>query len=235
MPDTSRCQSGRAVVEMRFCLYKAIRGDVRDHLVSNPFKRESRRKEFSAMFNHISEVAQALDEDSWYGYRIAQLQKLRKHLRGLGCQAGSGIFQFDRHENQEKDYAYHWGGRDECQFNIQFLDQRDGNYIEYGLAFSLDTVRGRSILGRMRPRIVRFNQFVERFSSGFENYRIGLTKPRQDIIVKAGEPTIHDAWIEDGNFISFFNLNKEPANPLGVQNILSEFDKLIPLYEFSMS
>ena len=188
------------------------------------------------MYNHISEVAEALDHDAWFGYRIAQLQRTRKHLRGLGCQAGSGIFQFDRHENQDKDYAYHWGGRDELQFNVRFLDQADGNYIEYGLAFSLDTVRGMSIIGRMLNRITRFNQFVERYSSGFENYRLGLTRPRQDIIIKSdGIPTIHNGWIEDGNFISFFNLNKEPADPLGVHNILSEFDKLLPLYEYSMS
>lgn len=192
-----------------------------------------RIKEFN-LYNHISEVAQALDEDSWYGYRIAQLQKLRKYLRGLGCQAGSGIFQFDRHENQLKDYAYHWGGRDECQFNVQFIANTDGNLIEYGLAFSLDTIRGRSILGKMIPRINRFNKFVERFSSGFENYRLGLTRPNQDVII-SDLRTIHKEWIADGNFISFFNVNKEPANPLGIQNILSEFDKLIPLYEYSMS
>ena len=70
------------------------------------------------------------------------------------------LFQLHRKEMQDKDYAYHWGGRDECQFNIRFLGKSDYNYVEFGLAFSLESERGISVVNEVRPRILRFNDLT---------------------------------------------------------------------------
>ena len=127
------------------------------------------------MYQSIYEFAQAIDEAAWY-YRVGQIQKLRKTLRGLGCQAGSGIFQIHRLDDNERDYAYHWGGRDECQFNIRFIRGRKHNYIEYGLAFSLESIRGFSVVENMRPKIERFNKYIRLHHGDFKDYRIAVNR-----------------------------------------------------------
>ncbi len=187
------------------------------------------------MYQNIREVADALDTEAWFGFRIAKLQKIRKRLRGLGCQAGTDIFQLHRKEMQNKDYAYHWGGRDECQFNIRFLGKSDYNYVEYGLAFSLESQRGISVVNELRPRIQRFNDFISSSNGDFTNYRIAVTRPTQDVRIKYGLPSIPNTWVDDGNFIQFFNMYKERADIQGVHIILREFDRLLPLYEYTMS
>ena len=186
------------------------------------------------MYQSIYEFAEAIDEAAWY-YRVGQIQKLRKTLRGLGCQAGSGIFQIHRLDDNERDYAYHWGGRDECQFNIRFLRGRKNNYIEYGLAFSLESIRGNSVVENMRPKIERFNEYVRLHNGDFRDYRIAVNRPHRPVLIKSGlMPTIPNEWIDDGNFISLFNMYKEKADYDGVHNILEKFNQLYTLYTYTM-
>ena len=188
------------------------------------------------MYQHIREVADAIDREACR-YAIGNLQEIRQRLRGLGRQAGSDIFQFHRRSQtmQESGYAYHWGGRDECQFNIRFLDKSDYNYVEFGLAFSLESVRGISIVNDLRPRIQRFNDFINSCNGDFSNYRIAITRPNKYVRVKSGLPTIPNTWVDDGNFIQFFNMYKERADLDGVRIILREFDRLLQLYEYTMA
>ena len=188
------------------------------------------------MYQNIREVANAIDQESITGqYAIENLQEIRKRLRGLGCKAGSKIFQFHRNKEQNKDYAYHWGGRRECQFNIQFHNKTDGNYIEFGLAFSLEDMRGCDIVEELEPRICRFNEFTKGANGDFSNYYIAVTNHNNESVeIRDRDLLIPNEWVEVGNFIQFCNMYKEHANRAGVRHILSEFDSLLPLYEYTM-
>ena len=187
------------------------------------------------MYQNIREVANAIDQEAITGqYAIRNLQVIRQRLKGLGCRAGTKIFQFHRNKEQNKDYAYHWGGRRECQFNIQFHNKLDGNYVEFGLAFSLEGMRGYDIVEELEPRICRFNEFTKGANGDFGNYQLAVTYQNGAFEPRDRDLIIPEEWIEVGNFIQFFNMYKERANLAGVQHILSEFDSLLPLYEYTM-
>ena len=185
--------------------------------------------------NSITEVVEAIDRESC-SYAIGNLQGIRKRLRSLGCQAGSDIFQFHRQRDQDRNYAFHWGGRKELQFNIRFIEKHDGNYIEYGLAFSLEYMWDIDIVNELRPRIQRFNEFIGRCNGDFSGYYVSVSKPDESVEVKPPRDLIiPDEWIEEGNFISFFNMLKVTADLEGINTVLTEFDSLLPLYEYTMA
>ena len=189
------------------------------------------------MYEHISEVAVDIDRES-YSYAIGNLQGIRKRLKGSGCQAGSHIFQFHRQSQsiQEGNYAYHWGGRRELQFNVRIHHKADGNYIEYGLAFSLVNVRGQSIVEELRPRIQRFNDFIRICNGDFSGYYVSVYKPNKSCEIRPPRDLyIPEEWIEQDNFIKFFKMLKVTADLEGVHVILSDFDNLLPLYEYTMA
>ncbi len=186
------------------------------------------------MYQNIREVANAIDQEVITGqYAIGNLQEIRKQLRGLRCRAGSTIFKFPRNQ-PVRDYAYHWGGRRECQFNIQFHNKLDGNYIEFGLAFSLEDMRGCDIVEELEPRICRFNEFTNGANGDFGNYQLAVTYQNGGFEPRDRDLIIPEEWVEVGNFIQFFNMYKERANLAGVRHVLSEFDSLLPLYEYTM-
>lgn len=188
------------------------------------------------MYQNIHEVANAIDQEAITGqYAIGNLQEIRKRLKGLGCRAGTGIFQYCIRNKETDGYAYHWGGRRECQFNIQFHNKLDGNYIEFGLAFSLEDMRGCDIAGELEPRICRFNEFTKGANGDFSNYYIAVTNhDNESVEVRDRDLLIPNEWVEVGNFIQFFNMYKERTNLAGIHHVLSEFDSLLPLYEYIM-
>lgn len=66
----------------------------------------------------ISEIAEEINEKS-KGYKVGELQHLRKQVKGMKQLPGTAIFSkqtiFDR---EEFKYAFHHGVRAELQFNI---------------------------------------------------------------------------------------------------------------------
>ena len=186
------------------------------------------------MYQNIDEAANAINREAC-NYCIGNLQGIRKRLRSLGCAAGSDIFRITSVMRRE-GYAFHWGGRKELQFNIRFIEKYDGNYIEFGLAFSLEYMWSINIVNELRPRIERFNEFINRCNGDFSGYYISVTKP--DGSCEARPPHdlyIPDEWIKEGNFIKFFNMRKVPADLTGVHAVLQAFDDLLSLYIHTMS
>lgn len=64
-------------------------------------------------------------------YRFGQLQEIRRELKGL-ARVSRTIF---RDQTTFEDYAFHYGGRTELQFNIGFEDRYDGEIrLRHGVA-----------------------------------------------------------------------------------------------------
>ena len=218
---------------MRFLFISDTERWSRSLRIETPSARDA-KKEFYKMYQNIGEVAIAINREAC-NYCIGNLQGIRKRLRVLGCQAGSDIFRLTDAMRRE-GYAYHWGGRKELQFNIQFIEKHDGNYIEFGLAFSIVSIREFDAVNELRPRIERFNEFVSSCNGDFSVYYVSVTKPCETVEVKPPRDLyIPDEWIEEGNFISFFNMRKVTADLVGVHEILQEFDSLLSLYIHTMT
>ena len=81
----------------------------------------------------LPEIAIELNKRS-KNYRIGELQEIRKQIKGLSKKASSDIFHKD---SISDEWAFHYGGRKEIQFNISF--ENEG--LRYGLAFSFETSR----------------------------------------------------------------------------------------------
>lgn len=88
------------------------------------------------------------------GHEIGRLQEIRKELKGLDRQAGHTIFGtqtiFD-------DWAFHYGGRTELQFNVGFEPLE---LLRHGLAFSFEPSQTLPNPEEVLiPRVKRFNEF----------------------------------------------------------------------------
>ncbi|HEV7397310.1 MAG TPA: hypothetical protein VGN86_12425 [Pyrinomonadaceae bacterium] len=86
----------------------------------------SRSPSIPAIADKLSELARR--------HHIGELQAIRKTLKKLKIQPGTKIFNT---QSTFDDYAYHYGGRAELQFNIGHAD--DGYYnLRHGVAFSFE-------------------------------------------------------------------------------------------------
>ena len=75
------------------------------------------------------------------GHLIAELQEIRKKLKGLKVRAGHDIFRLEgRSKTVFQDWAFHYGGRSELQFNIG-KDGSGGAMFRDGVAFSFEQVK----------------------------------------------------------------------------------------------
>ena len=165
------------------------------------------------------EVASALNElaiDD--AYDIAKLHK----FRGANWKT-----IFDK-RTCSKEWAFHYGGRTELQFNIGVETLQNGTKIfRYGIAFSLQ--KGRSQLdpiGSISKRIKAFNDLVsEEDLTGFKMWN-GSTPQRAGVIP--------DEWVEEGNFIfigKYFNKSANDLSTTDYRKILETFDELLPIYK----
>ncbi|PKN12669.1 MAG: hypothetical protein CVU69_06445 [Deltaproteobacteria bacterium HGW-Deltaproteobacteria-4] len=112
----------------------------------------------------ISEIAHKINELS-HGYNIGGLQEIRKKLKGLSRRPGSEIFADASISN---DWAFHYGGRKELQFNIG--DENEG--LRYGIAFSLEASQTLPDISLLFPKILKLNQFIRENPHFFSNYNM---------------------------------------------------------------
>lgn len=183
----------------------------------------------------IQELAEALNEKAVAeGFSIAALPELRKkflHKKQLPAK----LFTYHTIFDEEHQYIFHHGGRDEMQFNVGGEEIDGKTFSRYALCFSLEA-------SRSLPNPVKdLEHFKERFNHCFKthpelfdgfkmwyyqnNERHGNFQPQK----------ITGDWFQYGTFICIGNIIRKPLTELNDANlseILSGFDKLLPIYEF---
>jgi len=112
----------------------------------------------------IREIAYRINELS-HDYKIGGLQDIRKSLKGLNRRPGSEIFA---DASISDEWAFHYGGRKELQFNIGY--ENEG--LRYGLAFSLEASHTLPDVSLLYPKILKINQFIRENPGFFNNYRM---------------------------------------------------------------
>lgn len=164
---------------------------------------------------------------------IGHLQEFRKDVKGLARLPSRDIFTpqttFER-------YAFHAGGRKELQFNVGYEGHGKDRCFRHGVAFSF--VKGQSLLdpSTLFPKLSRFNKFLTVNPEAFADLKMWewieefgerkRTKNKPAAPIKWNR----DAFLAHSPFIFLGRLR--PADEIDYELILSDFDRLLPLYEF---
>ncbi len=166
----------------------------------------------------LPEIAIELNKRS-KNYRIGELQEIRKQIKGLSKKASSDIFHKD---SISDEWAFHYGGRKEIQFNISF--ENEG--LRYGLAFSLETSRSLPSLNILYPKVRKFNSMIEEGPNLFTDYK--MWSWRKTISKIRDVEPIDPKLVENGTFI-FMGKLMDPQN-IDFDEILKTFDSILPIY-----
>jgi hypothetical protein len=185
----------------------------------------------------IVEVAQHLNRKAVSGgYKISALPELRKrYLHKI--KLPSAIFTEKTIFNGADQYAFHHGGRDEIQFNVGEEVVEGERITRISLAFSLEPSQSlHNPVGDLDRFRRSFNYCLEthpEFFSGFKMwyYREGVRYG--DYAVQR----IPDDWFQIDTFICLGVIIEKPLSQLDdadYTTILDEFDRLLPIYQFSV-
>lgn len=183
----------------------------------------------------IHQLAHALNELAISGdFRIAQLPELRKQF--LGKKQLPGYIFHQRTIFAEPDkYAFHYGGRDEMQFNVGEETINGKKVTRYGLCFSLESSRSLpQPVKDLDPYRRRYNVLIASHLDLFEGF--SLWHYRDDKRSANSEPQeITDELFRQGNFICLGAIIKKSLDALEPSDlviILNGFDRLLPIYEY---
>lgn len=173
----------------------------------------------------IKQLAEELNQRS-STYHIGGLQKLRVEMKGLHHSSSRSIFSsattFD-------NWAFHHGGRSELQFNIGMESSDGAEYVRHGVAFSLETSRSLPDIEVLIPKIRLFNEFIQRNEEALSGFQMWHFRGGVRSTDRAPAPVASDL-IEPGVFI--FLGAVQPSGAPDYDLILSDFDRLLPLYQF---
>lgn len=176
----------------------------------------------------VKEIALTLNQLS-RSHPIGHLQELRTELRGKPSRTHA-IFTKTTIFSGKENYAFHDGGRHEIQFNIGTEKNEEGREIfRYGIAFSLEPSRSHPDLSELFPKIERFNYYLRINPDAFPGFLMWYwtkTGRSPDFYPRPIEP----ALVKVGNFIFFGKWVY--VNELNLEDVLSELDRLLPLYAF---
>ena len=173
------------------------------------------------MSDSLKSIANKINQKS-KDFEIGKLQGIRKALKGLKRKANSNIFVDDSNTMTE-DWAFHYGGRSEIQFNIGFEDEG----FRFGLAFSLETSQTLPDINLLKPKIKKLNTLYDDKPELFSDYRMWYWQngERSEIF---DFRKISSDLIKVGTFIFFGKLVEE--SKLNYSEILSTFDKMLSIY-----
>ncbi len=174
----------------------------------------------------VLRLTNAINSKSQF-YRIGNLQELRKTLHNLKRIPSKDIFN---PRTIKANYAFHQGGRKELQFNIGVELINRTPYIRHGIAFSLEPSRSLPSVDALIPKVGRLNEFIRIHPDFFEKFRMWHYERDNirstDYMVAPIAPEL----VKPGVFI-FIGENR-PINETHAGLILSDFDLLLPVYEF---
>jgi len=158
---------------------------------------------------------------------VEDLQDWRMQQRGLTRLPSMTLFAPTLKE--DRDYAYHYGGLTELQFNVGFEPVNGTTAFRHGVAFSLQTTRVMPEIAPLIPKIARFNEYFRIYPDSFEGLSMWhwFGDDRSENYPVAAIP---DGLVKAGTFI--FIGAVQTAEAIDIDWILDDFDRLFPLYQY---
>ncbi|MCK8664863.1 hypothetical protein M1M11_08195 [Pseudomonas azerbaijanoccidens] len=170
----------------------------------------------------LAHVAAEINKKS-KSYEVGKLQNLRKKLNNLSRLPSSQLFD---QRTVFENWGWHYGGRKELQFNIGI----EGDFLRYGVAFSLECSQSLPNIDILVPKIARFNEYLNEFCENFSDLRMWYYE--DDIRSSEYMPSsIPQEQVEEGFFI-FLGAKSEKA-AIDYDRILETLDRLLPIYLFT--
>ena len=177
--------------------------------------------------------AVAKDRDK---YRFSHLQQFRTEI-GRNRQALNKIFTGQTIFPEGRgDYAFHTGarGHGELQFNIGLEERHDRErWWRHGVAFSFERSRSFHAPQELQPKVLRFNAWLRSNTDALRDFLmwdwVGK-KPKSKRSQDRQPEEIYPDSIEAEAFVFLGALVREPM--VDVDQILRDFDRLYPLYQF---
>jgi hypothetical protein len=172
----------------------------------------------------IANVAATLNELA-SSHPIGHLQEIRKDLKGFVRKPSDKIFSS---QTINADWAFHHGGRTELQFNIGRELSDAGEELRHGVAFSFETSPTLPDINVLVPRAVLFNDYLRSNPKDFGDMRMWHWYKMRSSDRLPGP--ISESLAAKGVFV--FLGKRQPANSIDLDLILTDFDRLLPLYRY---
>jgi hypothetical protein len=173
----------------------------------------------------IAQVAETLNGQA-NTYRIGQLQTIRKAMKGLRRLPSRDIFTG---RTIHDDWAFHHGGRSELQFNIGREHPDGADELRHGVAFSFELSQTLPSIDVLVPKARRFGEYLQMYPDHFADMRMWHYRDRErsdDYAPAAILPEL----VRTGVFV--FLGKRQPASSIDYGTVLTDFDRLLPLYEY---
>jgi hypothetical protein len=168
------------------------------------------------------------------GYEIGELQSIRAEIKGIPLpKSDSARRLFGKtHTNLGGDYAFHYRGGSELQFNIGL--EPDGGKLRYGVAFSFEPSQSKpwpALSETLRPKVVRFNEFLTLNAGLFGDMRMWHDDKNRRI---GGDempgPIPWERADKKGVFV--FLGKRQDVSRIDYESVLNDLDRLLPLYKY---
>ncbi|PZP83551.1 MAG: hypothetical protein DI582_10775 [Azospirillum brasilense] len=160
-----------------------------------------------------------------HAYAIGQLQSIRAELKGKR-RSGTDIFTT---KTIHPDWASHHGGRTELQFNIGLEDVDGQQMLRHGVAFSFDLSQTLPSIEPLIDKVQLFNDFLRLYPDLYADMRMWHYQEREYVGDYPPAP-IPPENVRERVFV--FLGKRQPAAAPDIDTILSDFDRLLPLYKF---
>ncbi len=174
---------------------------------------------------NIQTITNKLNEKLKKSKLLYDFQEYRRDIKDIT--RGSNSF-FNK--KQSKNYAFHFGGREEVQFNIGM----DKDSFRYGLGFSFQSdINVKDPLKTVTPKVIRFNEYISRNIPKHKDllmWRWYGSKRSEELKISS----IPDHWIEKECFIfigNYINKDISELTNTDIDTIVSSFEKLYDIYE----
>lgn len=162
---------------------------------------------------------------------IGALQHIRTKLNGLSRQPGHDIFRPNT-KTITDEWAFHYGGRRELQFNVGLEKNRGFDELRYGVAFSFETNQTLPSIDVLVPQVAVFNDYMLLHPELYQDMRMWHYRghARSDDSMPGPIPP---ELVTEGVFV--FMGNRQPMNSVDYEAVLCDFDRLLPLYRYVVS
>lgn len=129
----------------------------------------------------------------------------------------------------EGGYAFHHGGRKELQFNIG-RDRVNGvEEFRFGVAFSFEPSPTLPNINDLLPNVRLFNQYLQMYPEQFADMR--MWHYVNDVPSGEYAPSAIVPELVRRNVFVFMG-KRQPVAAIDYEAVLSELDRLLPLYEY---